>query len=61
MIAGAMHLAETLNDVPAIIFVCGPVAYPPARTPLMPIGYPRDKFRPVQRKRIRSTAIYDGW
>jgi len=29
MIAGAMHLAETLNDVPAIIFVCGPVAYPP--------------------------------
>src|ERR1700738_4615127 len=29
MIAGAMHLAETLNEVPAIIFVCGPVAYPP--------------------------------
>jgi nitroreductase len=26
MIAGAMHLAETLNEVPAIIFVCGPVA-----------------------------------
>jgi hypothetical protein len=24
-----MHLAETLNEVPAIIFVCGPVAYPP--------------------------------
>jgi nitroreductase len=29
MIAGAMHLAETLNEVPAIIFVCGPVVYPP--------------------------------
>lgn len=29
MIAGAMHLAETLEQVPAIIFVCGPVAYPP--------------------------------
>jgi nitroreductase len=29
MIAGAVHLAETLNEVPAIIFVCGPVAYPP--------------------------------
>jgi nitroreductase len=29
MMAGAMHLAETLNEVPAIIFVCGPVAYPP--------------------------------
>src|ERR1700677_4634746 len=29
MLAGAMHLAETLNEVPAIIFVCGPVAYPP--------------------------------
>jgi nitroreductase len=29
MIAGAMHLAETLGEVPAIIFVCGPVAYPP--------------------------------
>src|ERR1700679_2329951 len=29
MIAGAMHLAETLNEVPAIILVCGPVAYPP--------------------------------
>jgi nitroreductase len=24
--AGAMHLAETLNEVPAIIFVCGPMA-----------------------------------
>ena len=24
--AGAMHLAETLNEVPAIIFVCGPIA-----------------------------------
>src|SRR5262249_14256408 len=29
MIKGAMHLAETLNEVPAIIFICGPVAYPP--------------------------------
>src|SRR3984893_12623233 len=29
MIAGATHLAETLHEVPAIIFVCGPVAYPP--------------------------------
>ena len=29
MMAGAMHLAETLHEVPAIIFVCGPVAYPP--------------------------------
>jgi nitroreductase len=29
MLSGAMHLAETLNEVPAIIFVCGPVAYPP--------------------------------
>ena len=29
MIGGAIHLAETLNEVPAIIFVCGPVAYPP--------------------------------
>jgi len=29
MIAGAMHLAETLNEIPAIIFVCGPAAYPP--------------------------------
>ena len=29
MITGATHLAETLNEVPAIIFVCGPVAYPP--------------------------------
>jgi nitroreductase len=29
MIAGAMHLVETLNETPAIIFVCGPVAYPP--------------------------------
>jgi len=29
MLAGATHLAETLNEVPAIIFVCGPVAYPP--------------------------------
>src|SRR5215470_20033800 len=29
MIAGAMHLAETLNEVPAIIFVCGPLCYPP--------------------------------
>src|SRR5260370_35387580 len=26
MIAGAIHLAETLNEVPAIIFVCSPVA-----------------------------------
>jgi nitroreductase len=30
MIDGATHLAETLNEVPAIIFVCGPVAYPPS-------------------------------
>ena len=29
MIAGATHLAETLNEVPATIFVCGRVAYPP--------------------------------
>jgi len=29
MLAGATHLAETLNEVPAIIFVCGPIAYPP--------------------------------
>jgi nitroreductase len=29
MIAGATHLAEALDEVPAIIFVCGPVAYPP--------------------------------
>ena len=29
MLAGATHLAESLNEVPAIIFVCGPVAYPP--------------------------------
>jgi hypothetical protein len=29
MIAGAMHLADTLNEVPAIIFVCGAAAYPP--------------------------------
>jgi len=29
MLGGAIHLAETLNEVPAIIFVCGPVAYPP--------------------------------
>jgi len=29
MLAGAMHLAETMDEVPAIIFVCGPVAYPP--------------------------------
>src|SRR5271155_3859337 len=29
MIAGAMNLAETLDKAPAIIFVCGPVAYPP--------------------------------
>jgi len=29
MIAGAMHLAETMNEAPAIIFVGGPVAYPP--------------------------------
>jgi len=29
MIAGATHLAETMNEAPAIIFVCGPVAYPP--------------------------------
>ena len=28
-IAAAIHLAETLNEVPAIIFVCGPVTYPP--------------------------------
>jgi len=28
-LAAAIHLAETLNEVPAIIFVCGPVAYPP--------------------------------
>src|SRR5271154_4503747 len=28
MIAGATHLAETLARAPAIIFVCGPVAYP---------------------------------
>jgi nitroreductase len=28
MIAGATHLAETLDRAPAIIFVCGPVAYP---------------------------------
>ena len=26
MLSGAVHLAETLNEVPAIIFVCGPVA-----------------------------------
>src|SRR5713101_7678909 len=26
MIAGAVHLAEKLNEVPAIIFVCGPMA-----------------------------------
>jgi nitroreductase len=26
MLAGAIHLAETLNEVPAIIFVCSPVA-----------------------------------
>jgi nitroreductase len=29
MIDGVIHLAETLNEVPAIIFVCGPVTYPP--------------------------------
>ena len=29
MIAGASHLADSLHEVPAIIFVCGPVAYPP--------------------------------
>src|SRR5215470_2794678 len=29
MIEGAMHLVETLHEVPAIIFVCGAVAYPP--------------------------------
>ena len=33
MMAGAMHLAETLNEVPAIIFICGPVAYP-AKAPM---------------------------
>ena len=27
--AAAIHLAETLNEVPDIIFACGPVAYPP--------------------------------
>jgi nitroreductase len=27
MIAGAISLAETLNEVPAIIFVCGPIAH----------------------------------
>src|SRR5215831_10333941 len=26
MLAGATHLADTLHEVPAIIFVCGPVA-----------------------------------
>ena len=30
MLAGATHLADSLHEVPAIIFVCGPVAYPPA-------------------------------
>src|ERR1700681_1476862 len=29
MLTGAMHLAETMNEAPAIIFVCGPVTYPP--------------------------------
>lgn len=29
MLAGATHLADSLHEVPAIIFVCGPVAYPP--------------------------------
>src|SRR5271163_4021319 len=29
MIAYATHLAEKLHEVPAIIFVCGLVAYPP--------------------------------
>ncbi|MGO9607490.1 MAG: nitroreductase family protein [Candidatus Binataceae bacterium] len=29
MLDGAMHLADSLHEVPAIIFVCGPVAYPP--------------------------------
>ena len=29
MLAGATHLADSLHQVPAIIFVCGPVAYPP--------------------------------
>jgi nitroreductase len=28
-IAAAIRLAETLHEVPAIIFVCGPVTYPP--------------------------------
>jgi nitroreductase len=29
MLAGATNLAETIDKAPAIIFVCGPVAYPP--------------------------------
>ena len=29
MLAGAIHLANSLDEAPAIIIVCGPVAYPP--------------------------------
>ena len=29
IIAGATHLAETLDGATVIIFVCGPIAYPP--------------------------------
>ena len=36
MLAGATHLADSLHEVPAIILVCGPVAYPP--------NAPREQF-----------------
>ena len=29
MVASALHLVQSLAEVPALIFVCGPVCYPP--------------------------------
>lgn len=31
MVDGAAHLARTIGEAPVIVFVCGPVMYPPGR------------------------------
>jgi hypothetical protein len=62
-IADAMHLAETLNEVPAIIFVCGPVAYPP-NAPLEFVWsalYPAAQNLIVAARSLASARLIKAW
>src|SRR5271154_4643689 len=53
MMAGAMHLAETLNEVPAIIFVCGPAE------PLQDLGVERRRSPPADASVKRGSVFHE--